>query len=97
MYFPRSLPDNFDQTFVYAFRAAFTAKSTSSSLASATFAKTFSFAGLIVSKYFPDFGATNCPLMNKSYCSFNLKCDVLSGAGAKSQVELKSIVCFFFI
>src|ERR1700733_14602797 len=44
-----------------ALRAAFTASSTSALSPSATSARTSSFAGLMVSKDFPDFGATHLP------------------------------------
>jgi hypothetical protein len=47
-----------------ALRAASTASSTSALSPSATSASTSSFAGLMVSKVLPDFGATHLPLIS---------------------------------
>ena len=63
MYFALSLPGIFFQYLSEAFLAAFTALSTSAAFESATSESFFSVAGLIVSKYFPEEGFTNFPLM----------------------------------
>ena len=50
-------------------------------------------AGLIESKYLPDFGATNLPPMKRSYCGFSFG-SAVSGAGSYShrspKIELRN-------
>src|SRR5690606_19101591 len=61
--------------------------------ASAMRASFCSLAGLMVSKYFPDFGFCHLPLMKSSYCCFSAKWSVDSGAGARAQ----SKACFLVL
>ena len=81
-YFPRSAGGSFDQVFVYAFLAAVTARFTSARSAYATFDSTSSVAGLVVMKVFPDFAATNFPLINRPYSLLISTNAADSGAGA---------------
>ena len=87
-YFPRSLPDIFDQVVVYALRAAFTAASTSALPARATWLRTSSVAGLIVGKCL--LPATNFPPMKWPYFGFIETTARDSGAGAYSKLIVVS-------